>query len=124
MEAVERGTVKAAGIVSPILRAGSIDAAEAVVFVHGNPGSCSDWAALMNQIAPFGRALAPDMPGFGQADKPDEFEYTVVGYARHLDTVLGAEVCGACISCCTTSVARGALHGPPTMSIGSRASRC
>jgi pimeloyl-ACP methyl ester carboxylesterase len=30
----------------------------------------------------------PDMPGFGQADKPKEFDYTVAGYARHLGGLL------------------------------------
>ncbi|MDQ3731361.1 MAG: alpha/beta fold hydrolase, partial [Pseudomonadota bacterium] len=38
----------------------------------------------MSQVGGFARALAPDMPGFGQADKPKDFEYTVAGYARHL----------------------------------------
>jgi pimeloyl-ACP methyl ester carboxylesterase len=28
------------------------------------------------------------MPGFGRADKPEDFDYTVEGYARHLDGVL------------------------------------
>jgi pimeloyl-ACP methyl ester carboxylesterase len=38
----------------------------------------------MARVGQFGRAVALDMPGFGQADKPDSFEYTVSGYARHL----------------------------------------
>ncbi|SHN87943.1 Pimeloyl-ACP methyl ester carboxylesterase [Geodermatophilus obscurus] len=36
----------------------------------------------------FARVVAPDMPGFGGADKPDRFVYTVDGYARHLAGVL------------------------------------
>jgi pimeloyl-ACP methyl ester carboxylesterase len=36
------------------------------------------------RVGQFGRAVALDMPGFGRADKPDRFEYTVSGYARHL----------------------------------------
>ncbi len=58
--------------------------AEAVVFVHGNPGSSRDWQTLAAAVAEFGRAVALDMPGFGRADKPREFDYTVPGYARHL----------------------------------------
>ena len=57
---------------------------EAVVFVHGNPGSRLDWSELADAISPFARAVALDMPGYGQADKPADFDYTVAGYARHL----------------------------------------
>jgi pimeloyl-ACP methyl ester carboxylesterase len=63
---------------------------EAVVFVHGNPGSSRDWRFLAEAAAPFVRVVALDMPGFGQADKPPDFEYTVVGYAQHLGGVLDA----------------------------------
>jgi len=61
---------------------------EAVVFVHGNPGTGDDWLPLIAEIAPFARCLAPDMPGFGTADKPADFNYTVAGYAAHLDALL------------------------------------
>lgn len=66
----------------------TLKADEAVVFVHGNPGSSEDWRALVGHVGRFGRAIAVDMPGFGQADKPEDFDYTVAGYARHLDAVL------------------------------------
>lgn len=76
------------GICTPYLEAGTAPASEAVVFVHGNPGSGEDWRDLMAAAGGFARALAPDMPGFGKADKPEDFEYTVQGYARHLGTFL------------------------------------
>lgn len=76
------------GVRTPCLEAGPIEASEAVVFVHGNPGSGEDWRLLMNQVGPFARALAPHMPGFGRADKPSAFDYTVQGYARHLGALL------------------------------------
>lgn len=63
---------------------------EAVVFLHGNPGSGADWRDLAQAIAPFSRVVAPDMPGFGKADKPDDFDYTVAGYAGHLEALLAA----------------------------------
>ena len=56
----------------------------AVVFVHGALGSRRDWATLVEEVAAFGRAVAPDMPGYGDADKPESFDYTTQGYARHL----------------------------------------
>jgi pimeloyl-ACP methyl ester carboxylesterase len=71
-----------------VLEAGPTAAAEAVVFLHGNPGSCRDWNRLIGRVGEFGRALALDMPGFGRADKPNHFDYTVSGYARHLGACL------------------------------------
>ena len=42
----------------------------------------------MEQVAPFCRCVAPDMPGFGRSARPDDFDYTVAGYANHLGAVL------------------------------------
>ena len=72
------------------MEAGPAGATEAVVFIHGNPGSSRDFEALVDRVGTFARALAFDMPGFGQADKPKAaFEYTVAGYAAHLGAALG-----------------------------------
>jgi pimeloyl-ACP methyl ester carboxylesterase len=87
---MEQAITTVAGLRAPILRAGA-PSPEAVVFLHGNPGSGNDWRQLAGQAGAFGRALAPDMPGFGQADKPADFDYTVDGYARYLDALLQAE---------------------------------
>jgi pimeloyl-ACP methyl ester carboxylesterase len=77
------------GIRSPYIDAGT-PSDEAAVFVHGNPGSSKDWRALVTQVAEFGRAIAIDMPGFGKADKPKDFNYTVAGYSEHLNAALDA----------------------------------
>ena len=63
---------------------------EAVLFMHGNPGSGADWLDLMSEVQGFVRTLAPDMPGFGTAGKPADFAYTVAGYAAHIDLLLAA----------------------------------
>jgi pimeloyl-ACP methyl ester carboxylesterase len=76
------------GIGSPVLEAGPQDAREAVVFVHGNPGSSSDWTALVDGAGELGRAVAFDMPGFGRADKPRDFDYQVSAYADFLQGAL------------------------------------
>lgn len=75
------------GVRTPCIDTGG-DAATAVLFVHGNPGSGGDWAELISKLAPFTRVLAPDMPGFGSAEKPRNFNYTVEGYAAHLEALL------------------------------------
>lgn len=84
----EQLSVDVAGVASPTLAAGPQDASEAVVFVHGNPGAGREWERLLEGVGGFARAVAPDMPGYGGADKPRDFDYTVEGYARHLAGVL------------------------------------
>jgi len=61
-----------------------LDSSEAVVCVHGNPGSGEDWASLMADLSPLIRVVALDMPGFGQADKPADFPYSVESGATFL----------------------------------------
>jgi pimeloyl-ACP methyl ester carboxylesterase len=76
------------GVRSPVLTTGDPEAAEAVVFVHGNPGPKEDWQGLLASTGEFARAIAPDMPGYGSADSPADFDYSSSGYARHLAGVL------------------------------------
>lgn len=88
---VDQVELEVAGVRSPALVAGDPGSSQAVVFVHGNPGSSRDWQALLERVAPFGRALAADMPGFGKADKPADFDYTVAGYAKHLGLLIDSQ---------------------------------
>ena len=80
--------VSVRGVRSPVLTAGPPDGAEAVVFVHGNPGPADDWRDLLTRAGELGRAIAPDMPGYGHAGKPKDFSYSVDGYAAHLAALL------------------------------------
>jgi pimeloyl-ACP methyl ester carboxylesterase len=85
---LDEARVTVRGIGLPVLQAGPRDAREAVVFVHGNPGSGQDWSELAQRTGEFARAVAPDMPGFGRANKPRDLPYTVEGYADFLDALL------------------------------------
>lgn len=76
------------GVRSVVTVGGRPGSESAVVFVHGALGSRRDWATLVEEVAAFGRAVAPDMPGYGDADKPESFDYTTQGYARHLGGLL------------------------------------
>jgi len=60
----------------------------AVVFVHGNPGPMDDWAEMIPSIATFTRVIAMDMPGYGRADRPRNFDYTITGYGKYLGHLL------------------------------------
>ena len=63
---------------------------EAVVFVHGNPGPMDDWEELIPAVTPFARAVAMDMPGYGRAEHPRRFDFTIDWYARYLGQLLDA----------------------------------
>jgi pimeloyl-ACP methyl ester carboxylesterase len=92
---VQRTRVAVGGTQPRVLQAGPLDSAEAVVFVHGNPGSCDDWAALAAAAGEIGmRAVAIDLPDFGETLAPPGFAHDVPGYATFLDEaldVLGVE---------------------------------
>jgi len=77
-----------AGVRSAVYRAGPSASHETVVFVHGNPGPLDDWTAIASAVAKFCRVVAIDMPGFGRADHPRDFDFSVEGYARHLGGLL------------------------------------
>ena len=67
---------------------GQSPATEAVVFVHGNPGPMDDYVPLIEQIRPFARTVAMDLPGFGRSEHPSQFDFSVGGYARFLGQAL------------------------------------
>jgi pimeloyl-ACP methyl ester carboxylesterase len=82
---LRKSELVAAGLRSPLVESGPPGAAEAIAFVHGNPGSHEDWLDLAGRCGEFARAVAFDMPGFGAADKPRGFDYRPEGYAAFMD---------------------------------------
>ncbi len=88
---VRRTRVRAGGTQSRTLEAGPADATEAVGFVPGNPGSCDDWERLAGAIGAIGvRAVAFDLPDFGETIAPPGFTHDVPTYAGFVEEVLGA----------------------------------
>lgn len=78
----ERGSLVAGGTRTRLVQAGPGDATEAVVFIHGNPGSADDWERLAGAAGAAGlRAVAFDLPDFGETIAPAGFEHDVPGYA-------------------------------------------
>ncbi len=85
---IRRSELSVSGVRTVAAESGPEDSDEALVFLHGNPGFSGDWIDLMTRAGAFRRCVAPDMPGFGHSDKPERFDYTVGGYARHLGALL------------------------------------
>lgn len=87
--AVERSSLLVGGTRTRLIQVGPREDAEAVVFVHGNPGSADDWEGLVAASAGAGmRAVAFDLPDFGETIAPLDFEHTVFGYAGFVGEAL------------------------------------
>lgn len=79
---VERSRLEVGGTRTRLAQAGPGESSEAVVFIHGNPGSADDWERLAGAAATAGlRAVAFDLPDFGETEAPPGFQHDVPGYA-------------------------------------------
>ena len=80
----------ALGVTTRVLEAGAAESEEAVVFLHGQPGSCEDWTDLLGQVATLSRAVAFDWPGWGLAERPgtDSWDFSAGTCATFLAAVL------------------------------------
>ncbi|HVX33903.1 MAG TPA: alpha/beta hydrolase, partial [Solirubrobacterales bacterium] len=88
---VRRRRLAAGGTTTRLVEAGPAAATAAVVFLHGNPGSADDWEPLAGAVGATGlRALAFDLPDFGETIAPAGFEHTVPGYAAFVEAALAA----------------------------------
>jgi pimeloyl-ACP methyl ester carboxylesterase len=88
---VDRTSVLAGGTRTRLLQAGPAQASEAVVFLHGNPGSADDWEGMIAAAAGTGRrALAFDLPDFGETIAPAGFKHDVPSYAAFVGEALAA----------------------------------
>jgi pimeloyl-ACP methyl ester carboxylesterase len=75
---VRRSVLEVAGVRTELRESGPAEADEAVVFLHGNPGSSADWEPLLAAVGRGRRAVAWDAPGFGQSVAP--------GFSQSVDT--------------------------------------
>ena len=90
MSEVDARKITELGLMTRVLECGDGQADEAVVFLHGQPGSAEDWTSLMQRVAPFGRAVAFDWPGWGSAERPDRssWDFSAGTSATYLAAVL------------------------------------
>ncbi|MDQ3644448.1 MAG: alpha/beta hydrolase [Actinomycetota bacterium] len=54
------------------------------LYVHGVPTHSDDWLPFLSQAG----GVALDLPGFGRSGKPNDFDYSIAGYDRFLETFL------------------------------------
>ncbi len=60
-----------------------------IVHLHGNPTSSYLWRRILPSSARYGRAIAPDLIGFGQSGKPD-LAYRFADHERYVDAFMDA----------------------------------
>ena len=59
-----------------------------VVAVHGIPESSYAWRDVAAAVGGSGRMVIPDLPGFGQSDKPADYDYSLAHQSRLLEVLL------------------------------------
>jgi pimeloyl-ACP methyl ester carboxylesterase len=86
---LRRRTVTIDGVRTRVIEGGRRRAKEAVVFVHGHPGSPRDFDGLMTAAAKLGtRVVSFDAPGFGRAADGPNRTYSTDSAARFIDRAL------------------------------------
>lgn len=85
MSAIEEGELRIDGIRVFYRRVGG--EGTPTVYCHGNPSHGEDWLPFLERG---GAALAIDMPGWGQSDRPDpaRFDYSMYGLSAFLERCL------------------------------------
>jgi len=77
------------GTLTRVLETG--EGSKTVVFLHGLGARADRWRRNLDAVADAGyRCLAPDFPGHGLADKPQDFDYSVPGFADFTMAILEA----------------------------------
>jgi pimeloyl-ACP methyl ester carboxylesterase len=122
MASTGRTTIVVDGVRKSFLEVGP-PSEEAAVFVHGNAGGAETWQELMDAVATSLRCIAPEMRGYGETDKPADFEYRLDGYAHHLAGIVDALDVRSVHLICDDLGGAWALAWAATSRIGSRAWR-
>lgn len=83
-----RRRVAVDGLSTVVTKRGPSHLREAVVFIHGTPGSSGDYARLLDAAPRGSRVVALDLVGFGEASKPWGFPYSVETAAAFVSRLL------------------------------------
>lgn len=61
-----------------------------VVFVHGHPDSADMWAQVIENLPSGFRCIAPDLPGYGQSEAADSFDWSFPNRGKWVADILDA----------------------------------
>jgi pimeloyl-ACP methyl ester carboxylesterase len=77
---VAEHTAEVAGLEVNLRRAGDAP----ILYLHGVPTHSWDWLPFLERYG----GIAPDLPGFGRSAKPADFDYSIAGYDRFLESLV------------------------------------
>jgi haloalkane dehalogenase len=63
-----------------------------VLLLHGNPDSSLLWRDVMARLGARFTCVAPDLPGYGHSDAPEDFDYGLDSMAQWVDALVSALV--------------------------------
>ena len=78
-------SMKAADILDSVMRYTDVGEGDPIIFLHGNPESSYVWRHVIPHVEGLGRALAPDLIGFGHSGKSPTGSYRFKDHVRYLD---------------------------------------
>ncbi len=84
MDQLREHRLSISGVEGVVTSAGRDSDEEGVVCLHSVPGSGRDFQWLLPQTGRLMRSVAFDLPGFGRADKPRDFGYSIENYQTWL----------------------------------------
>jgi pimeloyl-ACP methyl ester carboxylesterase len=79
-------TIEVDGVKLFYREAGRRDA-PGVLLLHGQPSSSYSFRDVISPLAEVARVVAPDLPGFGFTEAPDDYEFTFDAMARTIDAM-------------------------------------
>jgi pimeloyl-ACP methyl ester carboxylesterase len=79
---VAEHSAEVAGLAVHLRRAGDAP----ILYLHGVPTHSWDWLPFLERFG----GIAPDLPGFGRSAKPGDFDYSIRGYDRFLESLADA----------------------------------
>ena len=82
---VSPSSLVVAGIRTHLLSGGK---GQPLIFLHGMGASSYGWRRLLPAFAKTHAVYAPDLPGFGRSEKPRDFDYSLVGFTRWLNSFM------------------------------------
>lgn len=83
---IKHRTAEVDGVKLFYREAGRTDAPGALL-LHGQPSSSYSFRDVITPLATVARVIAPDLPGFGFTEAPDDYAYTFDAMARTIDAL-------------------------------------
>jgi pimeloyl-ACP methyl ester carboxylesterase len=73
------------GIKTPVIDEGK---GEVILFLHGVPDTGELWRGVIDRLKGQFRCIAPDMPGYGGTNAPDNFDYSIANRGQWVEDLL------------------------------------